>query len=99
MSESRADVTLEELGTAIRLWIRCSPPGIWRADQIYEELRAQKKHDPSKAPDPRGDLAAFLTDKFARQDWRVTRPESVNFFEHVGEGPNFRGGYKNGGSK
>lgn len=90
MSESRTDVTIEELGTAIRLWIRSSPPGIWRRDQVYEELRSQKRHDPSKAPDPRSDLAAFLTDHFARQDWRVTRPKSENFFAGVGEGPDFQ---------
>jgi hypothetical protein len=48
---------------------------IWRADEQYEQLKSQKRHDPLRAPDPRGDLAAYLTDRFARLDWRVSRPQ------------------------
>lgn len=76
MTESpRIDVPWDELATAIRLWIRGSPSLIWREDARYEQLRVEKRHDPSKAPDPRGDLAMYLADRFARLDWRVTRPE------------------------
>jgi hypothetical protein len=75
MSESRIPVSIEELCTAIRLWIRASPRYIWKTDELYEKLKAEKRHDPSRAPDPQGDLAAYITDRFARQDWQVTRPE------------------------
>jgi hypothetical protein len=75
MSKPRIRVSLEELVTAIRLWIRCSPAHIWRRDELYERLKAEKRHDPAKAPDPQGDLAAYITDRFHRADWQVTRPE------------------------
>lgn len=71
----RITVSLEELVTAIRLWIRASPRHIWKADELYEKLKTAKRHDPSRAPDPQGDLAAYITDRFGRQDWQVTRPE------------------------
>lgn len=71
----RIDVDWDELATAVRLWIRSAPALIWRADEQYEQLKAQKRHDPSRAPDPRGDLAADITDRFARLDWRVSWPE------------------------
>jgi hypothetical protein len=84
MTESRIDVPWDELAIAIRLWIRATPTLIWRADEQYEQLRAQKRHDPGRAPDPRGDLAAYLTDRFARLDWRVTRPEPAPVVDMVG---------------
>lgn len=79
----RIKVGIEELGVAIRLWIRASPTGIWKRDELYESLKAEKRHDPSKAPDPRGDLAAYITDRFARANWEVTRPAP----EHLGSPP------------
>jgi hypothetical protein len=85
----RIEVPWDELATAIRLWVRGSPSLIWRRDEQYEELRVLKRHDPSKAPDPRGDLAAYLTDRFARLDWQVTRPVPQNIFEGIGEGADF----------
>lgn len=85
MNESpRIDVHWDELAVAIRLWIRTSPAMIWREDSRYEALRVQKRHDPSRAPDPRGDLAAFLADRFARMDWRVTRPEPAPVVDRSG---------------
>jgi hypothetical protein len=90
MGAQRFDVSIEEFGQAIRLWIRGSPPSIWKRDQLYEELRSQKRHDPSKAPDPRGDLAAYITDQLVRAGWQVTRPEPENIFEGIGEGPDWR---------
>ena len=83
MAESQITVCLEELVTSIRLWIRASPRHIWKADELYEKLKLEKRHDPSKAPDPQGDLAAYITDRFARADWQVTRPEP----EHPGSPP------------
>jgi hypothetical protein len=75
MDRPRIAVSIEELGTAIRLWIRAAPPSIWNRDEQYERLKAMKRHDPMRAPDPRGDLAAWITDRFVRADWRVTRAE------------------------
>lgn len=84
MNESpRIDVDWDELATAVRLWIRSAPALIWRADEQFEQLKAQKRHDPNRAPDPRGDLAAFITDRFARLDWRVTRPEPAPVVDMV----------------
>jgi hypothetical protein len=90
MEKPRVDVSIEEFTLAIRLWIRGSPPSIWKRDQLYEELRSQKRHDPSKAPDPRGDLAAYITDQFVRAGWEVTRSETENIFEGIGEGADWR---------
>ena len=75
MDRPRIAVSLEELGTAIRLWIRAAPPSIWNRDEQYERLKAMKRHDPMRAPDPRGDLAAWITDRFVRARWEVSRPE------------------------
>ena len=90
MDKPRIVVTLHELSVALRLWIRGSPPYIWRKDELYEQLKAARRHDPAKAPDPQGDLAAYLTDRLARAKWEVTRPEPDNFFadrpEAGGEG-------------
>jgi hypothetical protein len=87
MTKPRLVVSLEELGTAIRLWIRGSPTAIWKRDELYEQLRAEKRHDPEKAPDPRGDLAAYITDRFARARWEVTRPEPENLFADLAGQP------------
>lgn len=87
MVKPRIVVSLEELGQAIRLWIRGSPTSIWKRDELYEQLKAQKRHDPDRAPDPRGDLAAYITDRFAMAKWEVTRPEPENIFEKVGTRP------------
>ena len=85
MSEPpRIDVPWDELAVAIRLWVRSTPALIWRADEQYEQLKAQKRHDPTRAPDPRGDLAAYLADRFARLDWRVTRPEPLPIVDQSG---------------
>ncbi|HWT13335.1 MAG TPA: hypothetical protein VN231_11320 [Allosphingosinicella sp.] len=78
MDKPRIVVSLEELGLAIRLWIRAAPTAIWKRDELYEQLKAQKRHDPERAPDPRSDLAAYITDRFARAEWEVTRPEPDN---------------------
>jgi hypothetical protein len=86
MDRPRIIVSLEELGTALRLWIRASPRAIWMRDELYEQLKAAKRHDPAKAPDPRGDLAAYITDRFAMAKWEVTRLEPENIFEKIGEG-------------
>jgi hypothetical protein len=75
MDRPRIDVGIEELSVAIRLWIRAAPPSIWRRDEQYEMLRAQRRHDPERAPDPRGDLAAWITERFVRAGWTVTRRE------------------------
>src|SRR5258706_16473426 len=83
----RIAVSIDELGEAIRPWIRGSPRPIWMADELYEALKAQKRHDPAKAPDPRRDLAAWITDQFARARWQVTRAVPENIFEGVGERP------------
>lgn len=85
MAES-LDITSEELSMALRLWIRAAPASIWKRNLLYEQLRAEKRHDPSKAPDPRGDLAAYLTDRFLQAGWMLTRPVPENIFEGVGEG-------------
>jgi hypothetical protein len=82
----RITVSIDELGEAIRLWIRASPRHIWRPDELYEALKAQKRHDPSKAPDPRSDLAAWITDKFARANWEATRPVPELVVDKTGTG-------------
>lgn len=76
MTESRINVTEDELDMAIRLWIRLTPPHIWRVDEAYERLRAEKRHDPSKAPDPKRDLAAYIVAKFRQAGWEITREPS-----------------------
>ena len=75
MDRPRIAVSIEELGQAIRLWIRAAPPSIWKHDEQYERLKTMKRHDPMRAPDPRGDLAAWITDRFVRAGWQVDRPE------------------------
>lgn len=79
MPES-VDVTLDELNTAIRLWIRGAPPWVWKRDLEYERLKLEGRQDPQKAPDPQRDLAAFLTDKFAQVGWVVSRKRPENIF-------------------
>lgn len=71
---------------AIRLWLRGAPEWIWQRDVEYERLKLEKRHDPSKAPDPKGDLAAYLTDRFVQVKWTVSREQPENIFEGVGEG-------------
>jgi hypothetical protein len=69
----RIDVSHDELAMALRLWIRASPPLIWREDQRYEALKLDKRHDPSKEPDPKGDLAMYIADRFIIANWTVSR--------------------------
>ncbi len=91
MSESHFPVEPDELCMALRLWIRGSPRWIWQRDAEYERARAEKRHDPEKAPDPQRDLAAYLADRFATLGWTVTRPDPGNIFaDRINDSPEER---------
>ena len=75
---SRVIVTPEKLVTALLVWLRLAPKRIWRKSEAYERQRAEKRHDPEQAPNPHGELAEYLAERFQQSDWEVTHPEARN---------------------
>lgn len=74
----RVAVTPEKLVTALLIWLRLAPKRIWRKSEAYERLKAEKRHAPEEAPDPHGELAEYLGEKFQQARWEVTHPETKN---------------------
>ena len=74
----RIAVTRERLAMSIGIWLRLAPKYIWRKSEAYERLVEQKRHDPREAPDPHGDLAKHLADRFIQAGWEVTHAEPHN---------------------
>ena len=71
----RIAISRERLATSIRIWIRLAPKRIWRKSEDYERLVEAKRHDPKDAPDPHGELADYLAERFGRADWEITHPD------------------------
>jgi hypothetical protein len=80
-------VAPDELTLTLRLWIRAAPKWIWKRDLDYERARAEKRHDPSREPDPQGDLAAYLADRFVRTGWMVQHVPLKTPGDRIVEGP------------
>lgn len=77
-SMSRITVTPEKLVTSLLVWLRMAPKRIWRKSEEYERLREGKRHDPEQAPDPHGELAEYLAERFQQSHWEVSHPEAQN---------------------
>ncbi len=78
LAMSRVVVTPDKLITAILIWLRIAPKRIWRKSEEYERQKAEKRHNPSEAPDPHGELAEYLAGQFQEAQWEVTHPEAKN---------------------
>jgi hypothetical protein len=74
----RITVTPEKLVTSLIVWLRIAPKRIWRKSEEYERRRAEKRHSSAEAPDPHGELADYLAERFQQSGWEVTHPEARN---------------------
>ena len=82
----RIKIEGKQLATVIYVWLRAVPKWAWGEEPDYARLKKQKRHDPSKEPDPQHLAAELIAAKLQELDWEVSYEERGNLFQSVGEG-------------
>ncbi len=59
----------------IHVWLEHLPKWCWGEEPGYAKLRAQKRHDPMRAPDPQAMVADHIAAELERLGWEVTYEE------------------------
>lgn len=83
----RIEISGDRLAVVIAVWLRDIPEWMWGMDPAYERLKAQRRHDPSQAPNPRKEVAALIAKKLEELNWKVSHPQP----KHLGSPPNWKG--------
>ena len=82
----RIKIEGKQLATVIYVWLRAVPKWAWGEEPDYARLKKQKRHDPSKEPDPKHLAAELIAAKLQELDWEVSYEERGNIFQNVAEG-------------
>jgi hypothetical protein len=72
MDKPRIVVAGKQLANVIYVWLRHAPGWVWGSEPSYERLKAQRRHDPANAPDPRQEVSELIAAEIERLNWQVS---------------------------
>ena len=75
-----------QLAAVIYVWLRSLPRWVWGEEPGYARLKKQKRHDPSKEPDPKQLTSELIAQRLEELGWTVFYDQPENSFQGVGEG-------------